>query len=617
MTPAIGQAGNELLSFAKTAAIAGGIFSAGALGINSIKDYEVALASLEAVTGQASSKYKQQIESIANVSKKSAIDVTKSFEIVGSAMSQYLSDPKALGLITDAGITLSKASKMELTPALEALTSVMNQFKIPAEGALDTINRLTAGEIVGSVSTQKIAESLQEFGANAYTANVKLSESVALLETLGKQMDHSKIGIGARNILNVLASAKGLDKQAIESLNQHGVNLQLLMDKSKPLAVRLTELSKIQNDAVAVTRVFGKENMTAANVVFQNLDTYKQYAAAIETTNKANEQARVNSDTFANAMVELKNSFINTVVSSGQLGDGMSKLKGVLQFLARNMSTIVEVGVKILMFFAAWKAINLATTAVIAAYNIALGIQGALTGVVSVAVGQSTIALGAYKIMTGLVTAATWLWNSAQTALNFVLSMNPIGLVILAIAALVAAIVWVSRNTEGWGETWSSVMGWMSSVFDMFYFAVKSNLLGIEHSFLAMTDAIVKAWYWTQNKLGFLSDEQYNKNISLIEKESSARVAAIREATQATRNAAVKASQGIDWQVRMKADEPVSDKQPLNQRKAEQQAMVMQMKNDPSRSQIDLNLLSPRLEAATSAPNVNVKTSRSSGGWGQ
>ncbi|QIM22887.1 hypothetical protein G7075_20050 [Phycicoccus sp. HDW14] len=42
---------------------------------------------------------------------------------------------------------------------------------------------------------------------------------------------------------------------------------------------------------------------------------------------------------------------------------------------------------------------------------------------------------------TGIVTAAQWLWNAALTA-------NPIGIVVVAIAALVAAIVLAWKNSE-------------------------------------------------------------------------------------------------------------------------------------------------------------------------
>ena len=339
LTPSIGEAGKQLLNFVSAASIVSGVFAGASFGVQSIMDYEVALHSLEAVTGVSSEKMKGQIESIAFKTKKSAIDVASSFETIGSAMSQYLDNPKALGQITEAGITLAKASRQELQPTLENLTSVMNQFKLGAEQANKTINILTAGEIVGSVSTSKIAEGLQEFGANAYTANVKLSESVALLETLGKQMDHTKIAVGARNLLNVMSSAKGLPKEALSSLKEHGVNLNILMDKSKSLGERLKELSKIQGDQVAITKVFGKENMTAANVIFQNLGTYNEWSKQIENTNQAQIQASVNSNTLKNKIDELKASFQNYLVSSDKTNSSLNATKDTNSILTTDAET--------------------------------------------------------------------------------------------------------------------------------------------------------------------------------------------------------------------------------------------------------------------------------------
>ena len=466
LTPTIGETGKQIMAFASAATIAAGVVSGASFSVQSIMDYETALHSLEAVTGESSDKFKGQIESIANKTHKSAIDVAGSFEVIGSAMSQYLDNPEALGKITSAGITLSKASRMELTPTLEALTSVMNQFKLGAEDAEGVINRLTAGEIVGSVSTAKIAQGLQEFGANAYVANVKLDESVALLETLGKQMDHSKIAVGARNLLSVISSAKGLPKPALHSLQQHGVSLDVLMDKTKPLGARLKELSKIQGDAVAMVNVFGKENITAGNVIFSNLGTYDKWQQQIANTNEANKQAAVNSDTLANAFTEVKNQFVNTMITGDKLTPSMQKIKDVAFWVANNMGTIVEVGLKVLGFFLVWKGLLLAGEIAMVAYNVALGIQGALSGAASIAIGQNTIALGAYKAMSFLVTAGTWLMNGATTvataaqwAWNAAMAANPIGLIIIGIAALIALVVAIIAKWDEWGAALSIFLG--------------------------------------------------------------------------------------------------------------------------------------------------------------
>jgi len=436
--------------------------------INSVKDYEVALHSLEAVTGQASSKFTEQIEQLAKHNKKSAIDVAGSFEVIGSAMSQYLDNPEALAKITQAGITLAKASRQELTPTLQNLTSVMNQFKLGAEDADRVINQLTAGEIVGSVSTAKIAEGLQEFGANAYGANVKLSESVALLETLGKQMDHSKIAVGARNILGVLSSAKGLPKEAIESLRKHGVNTTLLMDKNKSLGERLTELSKIQNDAVAVTKVFGKENMTAANVIFQNIGTYSKWEEEIRKTNKAQEQARVNSDTLSTKIDELKASFINIIVSSDDSNLALGRVKDTLSLLADNMDTVVEVGAGVLLFYGSLKAAALITSVWTFLSAVAMGVMGAASGVASVGIGSSSVAMASYNITAAIMTGVTWLMNTAlwSTAAAVLAATWPILAIIAAVLLVVYIFLYWDEICTWFGEQWEKFTSWIGDMWD-------------------------------------------------------------------------------------------------------------------------------------------------------
>jgi uncharacterized protein YoxC len=76
-------------------------------------------------------------------------------------------------------------------------------------------------------------------------------------------------------------------------------------------------------------------------------------------------------------------------------------------------------------------------------------------------------------IQTGIQTAATWLVNAAQTALNLVMSLNPIMLVVAAIAALIAIIVLCVTHWDEikavlekvWAkleETWGTVKEWFN-----------------------------------------------------------------------------------------------------------------------------------------------------------
>jgi len=150
----------------KIGKLAGALGLAGAayMGFDAIKRYDDAVQSLSAVTGVTGSELenmKGEIMSLAKESKKSGDEIAKSFENVGSNMSEYLSDPKGLRQITAAGVILSKAARMEVAPALDNLTTIMNQFDLKAKDATKSVNILTAGEIVGSVRTADISTALQ------------------------------------------------------------------------------------------------------------------------------------------------------------------------------------------------------------------------------------------------------------------------------------------------------------------------------------------------------------------------------------------------------------------------------------------------------------------------
>jgi hypothetical protein len=89
----------------------------------------------------------------------------------------------------------------------------------------------------------------------------------------------------------------------------------------------------------------------------------------------------------------------------------------------------------------------------------------ALTGLgAALEVGQaltnsSTVATIAHGIAVGVTAAATAVWTAAQWLLNAALDANPIMLVVLAIAALVAAIVYVATQTQFFQTVWQAMSG--------------------------------------------------------------------------------------------------------------------------------------------------------------
>lgn len=87
--------------------------------------------------------------------------------------------------------------------------------------------------------------------------------------------------------------------------------------------------------------------------------------------------------------------------------------------------------------------------------KLAVSLFTAQQGKAKIATALSTGALKAHEIIVGLLTGkitfaqiATALWTKAQTILNGVLTANPIGLIIMAVAALVAAFVIAYKKSD-------------------------------------------------------------------------------------------------------------------------------------------------------------------------
>lgn len=77
-----------------------------------------------------------------------------------------------------------------------------------------------------------------------------------------------------------------------------------------------------------------------------------------------------------------------------------------------------------------------------------------------------TAKMVAHKVATLAVSAATKAWAAVQWVLNAALNANPIGLIIVAITALVAGLVWVATKTKFFQKAWEVVGPVIMAVWD-------------------------------------------------------------------------------------------------------------------------------------------------------
>ena len=145
----------------------------------------------------------------------------------------------------------------------------------------------------------------------------------------------------------------------------------------------------------------------------------------------------------------------------------IEKISKVARFLKDNISTIILVlkiyvglliSLKVISTLAAAATIALKVAQV--GFNIVMGISNAIMGKSAFLVHGNTVAYGAFR-------SAVIVATIAQKAFNFVMSMNPIGLIIIGIAALIALVVIVVKKWNDWGAAVSLFLGPLGIVISM------------------------------------------------------------------------------------------------------------------------------------------------------
>jgi TP901 family phage tail tape measure protein len=105
----------------------------------------------------------------------------------------------------------------------------------------------------------------------------------------------------------------------------------------------------------------------------------------------------------------------------------------------------------------------------------------------------NTAATVASNIATKAVTIATNAWAVAQKVLNLVLKDNPIGLVVAAIAALVAAAIWAYQNVDWFRDAVDNAWSVISNAAQWAWENV------IKPVFEALTTAVIAVWDFFAN----------------------------------------------------------------------------------------------------------------------
>lgn len=433
----VAMATTKLLAYGEAAALLGGV----ALSGKAVMDYETELQNLKAltgVTGKEFIQFKETIAQVAQETRKSSVETAQAFTTIANAMPELLQSAEGLGTVTRASIELAKAARIELTPAAESVTTILNQFGKGAETAAGLVDMMAAGSKYGSAEISDLAASMTEFGAQARLAGLSLQESIGVTELVSKFRKGAEAGTQLRNVLTEMSKGMASDPKAIADMQRYGVNIALVADKTKPIIERFKELSKVAGDSNALFHIFGKENSAMAYTVLQNSGKLAELTTNIGETGNAARMAAENSNTLANRLLELKNSFITTITTSNGASFSLGLLKNVVVFITDHMEGLVTIASLFIGRLVLLKTITIATTAAQYALGFAEGFVAVMTGNLSKMFVINASASKGAAAGIWLVDAATWALNLGAAALITTVTLGAGALFLIAGAASLA-----------------------------------------------------------------------------------------------------------------------------------------------------------------------------------
>lgn len=254
--------------------------------------FRQSVADLSSITGIAGKDLEDLAERSRAIGRESGLGAdtaARAYSLLASQIEISRIGMKGLNELAEQSVTLAEASGMSLDAAANALAATVNQFGLSADEAGRVTNVLAAGSKYGAAEIEDLSNSFRIAGATASAMGLSVEATAGALEILSQaNLKGNESGTALRNIIIRLNTELGVD----------------LGETS--LGKALEALQPKLEDAAYLTKVFGVENIAAAQFLIQNARAVDEMTAKVTGTNTAMEQAAVRTDTQMHKYMQMK-----------------------------------------------------------------------------------------------------------------------------------------------------------------------------------------------------------------------------------------------------------------------------------------------------------------------
>ena len=351
----------------------------------------------------------------------------------------------ALGSVLD----LAAAGNMDLARASDIVTDYLTAFGLTAQDSAHFVDIMAYAMSNSNTNVEQLGEAYKNCAAGAGAMGYSVEDVTAALMTMANAgIKGGEAGTSLNAVMTRLATdtkgcATALEEYGIHIYDANG-NMKSMASILEGLADKWGGLTQ-QEQANLGKMIAGQNQLNAFQTMMAGLsDKAKQTGQSFGDYTKALEECDGVSKDMAKTMSDNLSGDLKTMQSAFEelalkiYDSGETPLRDLVQLITEKgvpalESLISHMDVIVPIFVAAASAVG--------AYKAALGVQSIINGIT-----QATAALTAAKAAEKVATDEA---AASQAALNTVQAANPIGLVVGAIAMLVAGLTTYSMIADG------------------------------------------------------------------------------------------------------------------------------------------------------------------------
>jgi TP901 family phage tail tape measure protein len=452
----------QSLSKTSTAAVvAGGAIVGGlALAVKSASDFEYGMSQIQSVLGLTTEAMEPVREAALRIGQDTAFSASEAAVAIEELAKSGLSAEEILNGAADATVALAAAGQIELPEAAAIASAAMNQFKLGAEDMTDVANIMAGAANASATGVSEIGMALSFVGPTAQAAGVGLEDAAAMISLFANNgIDGARAGTALRALILNLSNPT---KQAAEAMKELGLmtaegqsafynadgTFKSMAEVTDLLRNSMSGLTSEQQIAYGEAIVGSAQLSALSAITSSTADEFSNLQSTIANTSAA-DVAQTRMGNLEGTVEQMWGALETAAIKIGQVfipaltqvatvvADAIDWFSNLDDGTRNALVGAVALGGGLLLMG------GLLTKAVMGIVELVSAIKTVHAAFVAMEIGTK-LAAAATAVWTGITKAA----QVAQIAFNAVMSANPIGLIITAIAALVAGLIWFFTQTE-------------------------------------------------------------------------------------------------------------------------------------------------------------------------